>query len=313
MIVALAGGVGGAKLALGLTHVTEPENLVIAANTGDDFIHLGLHVSPDVDSVTYALAGIENPETGWGVANETWSFMQMMGRLGGETWFRLGDRDLATHVERTRRLAGGATLSEVTQEFCRAFGIRHTVLPMTNDRLRTIILSGGKRVSFQHYFVKLQCAPVIDELVYEGAAEARPAQGILDALNSPALQGIILCPSNPYLSIGPMLAMTELTDAIKRTKRPVVAVSPIIGDAAVKGPAAKIMRELGHEPSCLSIAKFYHGLIDFLIIDRSDFMHASAIRQLGIRPILSDIMMRDLDDRCRIARECCDVLLGHRT
>lgn len=313
MIVALAGGVGGAKLAVGLTHVTAPENLVIAVNTGDDFVHLGLHISPDVDSVIYALAGIENPETGWGVANETWSFMQMMERLGGETWFRLGDRDLATHVERTRQLAAGATLSEVTHDLRRAMGIRHTVLPITNDQLRTIVLTGGKRISFQEYFVKLQCEPVVDGLVYEGASTARPAQGLLDALKSPALQGIILCPSNPYLSIGPMLSMAELSDAIKRRKHPVVAVSPIIGDAAIKGPAAKIMRELGHQPSCLSIAEFYRSLVDYIMIDRSDSRHAPAIRQLGICPIVSDIIMRDLDDRCRLARECCEVLFANPT
>jgi LPPG:FO 2-phospho-L-lactate transferase len=311
MIVALAGGVGGAKLALGLTHVESAEDLIVAVNTGDDFLHLGLHISPDLDSVTYALAGIENPATGWGVANETWSFMQMMGQLGGETWFRLGDRDLATHVERTRLLAAGATLSEVTDRLRRSLGIRHAVLPMTNDRLRTIILSGAERISFQHYFVKLQCAPAVDGLEYEGASLARPLPQLLDALNSQELDGVILCPSNPYLSIGPMLAMTELSDALKRRKRPVLAVSPIIGDAAVKGPAAKIMRELGHRPSCLGVAEFYRGLIDYIVIDRSDAVHLPDIRLLGIEPILSDIMMRDLDDRCRLARECRGVLRRH--
>jgi LPPG:FO 2-phospho-L-lactate transferase len=311
MIVAMAGGVGGAKLALGLTHVESAEDLIVAVNTGDDFLHLGLHISPDLDSVTYALAGIENPATGWGVANETWSFMQMMGQLGGETWFRLGDRDLATHIERTRLLAAGATLSEVTERLRRSLGIRHAVLPMTNDRLRTIILSGAERISFQHYFVKLQCAPAVDGLEYEGASLARPLPRLLDALNSQELDGVILCPSNPYLSIGPMLAMTELSDALKRRKRPVLAVSPIIGDAAVKGPAAKIMRELGHRPSCLGVAEFYRGLIDYIVIDRSDAVHISDIRSLGIEPILSDIMMRDLDDRCRLARECRGVLRRH--
>jgi LPPG:FO 2-phospho-L-lactate transferase len=311
MIVAMAGGVGGAKLALGLTHVESAEDLIVAVNTGDDFQHLGLHISPDLDSVTYALAGIENPTTGWGVANETWSFMQMMGQLGGETWFKLGDRDLATHIERTRLLAAGATLSEVTDRLRRSLGIRHAVLPVTNDRLRTIILSGAERISFQHYFVKLQCAPAVDGLEYEGASRARPLPQLLDALNSPKLNGVILCPSNPYLSIGPMLAIRELSDAFKRRKRPALAVSPIIGDAAVKGPAAKIMRELGHRPSCLGVAEFYRGLIDYIVIDRSDAVHLPDIRLLGIEPILSDIMMRDLDDRCRLARECRGVLRRH--
>lgn len=311
MIVALAGGVGGAKLAVGLSQVELPDNLLIGVNTGDDFTHLGLHICPDIDSVCYALAGIDNSETGWGVANETWSFMDMLERLGGETWFKLGDRDLATHVERTRLLAAGATLSEVTAKLCRSLGIHHTVLPITNDRLSTTVLSGGKRISFQQYFVKLQCAPVVHELLYEGASEAQPITGLLQALNSPALEGVILCPSNPYLSIGPMLAMTKLSDAIRRTKRAVVAVSPIIGGAAVKGPAAKIMRELGHQPSCLAVAEYYSGVIDYLVIDRSDSMHAPAIQQLNIVPILSDIIIQDLDARCRLARVCCDVLRRH--
>ena len=254
MIVALAGGVGGAKLALGLTHVVPPESLVIAVNTGGDFEHIGLHISPDLDSVTYALAGIENPATGWGIANETWSFMAIMERFGGETWFKLGDRDLATHVERTRRLAAGATLSEVTDALRRALGTLHAILPMTDDRLRMVVLSGGDRISFQHYFVQLQCAPRVDGLAYEGASDARPLPRLLDALDAPALQGVILCPSNPYFSIGPMLAMAELADALKRRKRPVLAVSPIVGEAAIKRPAATIMRELGQQPSCLGVA-----------------------------------------------------------
>jgi LPPG:FO 2-phospho-L-lactate transferase len=310
MIVALAGGVGGAKLALGLTHVEAPDNLIIAVNTGDDFEHLGLHISPDLDSVAYALAGIENPATGWGVANETWSFMDQMARLGGETWFNLGDRDLAVHVERTRRLKAGSTLSEVTAHLCRQLGIRHRVLPMTDDTVRTIVLSGGERISFQHYFVKLRCEPAIDGLDYEGAGNARPSPQLLEALRSPALEGIVVCPSNPYLSIGPMLAMPAIRDALKARTKPAVVVSPIIGGAAVKGPAAKIMRELGQQPSCLSVAEFYRGLVDAILIDKSDAVHAPAIEQLGMRAVVSDIMMRDLDDRQRLARECCALIRG---
>lgn len=217
---------------------------------------------------------------------------------------------MRTHIERTRLLTAGATLSEVTDRLRRSLGIRHTVLPVTNDRLSTIILSGPDRISFQHYFVKLQCTPAVDGLEFEGASDAQPLLQLLDALGSPELRGVILCPSNPYLSIGPMLAMTELSDALRRRKRPVLAVSPIIGEAAVKGPAAKIMRELGHRPSCLSVAGFYRGLIDYLVINRSDAQYVPDIQLLGIEPILSDIMMRDLDDRCRLARECRAVLCG---
>lgn len=308
MIVALAGGVGGAKLALGLTGVTAVDELMIAVNTGDDFEHLGLHISPDIDSVMYALAGIENPATGWGVADETWSFMEMMQRLGGETWFKLGDRDLATHVERTRQLAAGMPLSEVTDKLCRAVGIQHCVLPVTNDRLRTVILSGRDRISFQYYFVKLQCGPRVEGLDYEGASAAKPLPRLLEALNAANLEGVILCPSNPYLSIGPMLAIPALSALLRQVSRPVLAVSPIIGDTAVKGPAAKIMRELGQKPSCLAVSEYYRGLIDFIMIDRSDAGHVSAIRALGIEPIVTDILMRDLPDRRRLAAECCAVL-----
>lgn len=310
MIVALAGGVGGAKLALGLTNVAEPENLLIAVNTGDDFEHLGLHISPDIDSVTYALAGIENPATGWGVADETWSFMDMMRRLGGETWFKLGDRDLATHVERTRQLAAGISLSEVTNSLRCALGIRHAVLPVTDDPLRTVVLSDGARISFQHYFVKQRCEPKVDGLDYEGASAAQPLPQLLAALKVPNLDGVILCPSNPFLSIGPMLAMPELSNALRESPRPVLAVSPIIGDSAVKGPAAKIMRELGHQPSCFAVAQYYRGLVNLLMIDRSDADHAPAIRKLGMEPIMTDILMRDLNDRRRLAAECYAVLRG---
>lgn len=311
MIVALAGGVGGAKLALGLTQCLRPEKLLIAVNTGDDFVHLGLHISPDIDSVSYALAGIENPATGWGVANETWSFMQMLERLGGEIWFKLGDRDLATHVERTRRLAAGETLTEVTGRICRQLGISHSVVPMTDDAVRTTIVSGANHISFQDYFVRQQCAPAVDRLDYAGAPAAQPQPLLLDALASPSLEGVIICPSNPYLSIGPILAMRVLADALKRRTRPALAVSPIIGAAAVKGPAAKIMRELGHEPSCLAVAIYYRGLIDYLVIDEVDSTHGPAIRSLGIEPVISGIVMKDIHDRRRLAVECCDLLRRH--
>lgn len=307
MIFAMTGGVGGAKLVLGLTHVQSPESLVIAVNIGDDFSHLGLHISPDLDSVMYALAGIENAATGWGVADETWSFMQMLGRLGGETWFKLGDRDLATHIERTRQLDLGSTLSEVTRNLYRKLGIDHVVLPVTNDKVRTVVRSGNDRISFQHYFVKLQCSPNVDGLEFEGAEQARVLPELIETLEAPSLKGIIICPSNPYLSVGPMLMIAPLADALRNRKKPALAVSPIIGDAAVKGPAAKIMRELSYDPSCVTVAEFYRGLIDYIMIDRSDAEHVPTIRKLGIEPMLSDIMMRDLEDRRRLARECCDI------
>lgn len=307
MIVAFAGGVGGAKLALGLAQ--EPAgNLMIVVNTGDDFVHMGLHISPDVDTVTYTLAGIANPIEGWGVVDETWSFMQMMERLGGETWFRLGDRDLATHVWRSRRLAEGIPLSAVTLELCKQLGVPHPVYPMTDAAVRTIVMSGGARIAFQDYFVRRKCAPVVDSIVYEGAAMAQPPAAVMAALTGGSLEGIVICPSNPYLSIAPMLAIPALRRALENRSRPALAVAPIIGGKAVKGPAAKIMRELGRTASCIAVAEYYRGLIDYLVIDRSDADSADAIRALAIEPVVADILMRTLEDRIRLARECLAIL-----
>lgn len=308
MIVALAGGVGGAKLALGLSRIEPPSRLTIVVNTGDDFTHLGLHISPDVDTVMYSLAGIENPQTGWGLAEETWSFMQMLERLGGPTWFKLGDQDLATHVERSQMLADGLPLSKITKAFCERLNVKQLVLPMTDGKVRTIIVSRGHSIAFQDYFVKQKCVPTADAIEYAGADCSEPLAQIMDTLSSDSLEGIIVCPSNPFLSIGPMLAMSKVRRALEQRSRPVVAVSPIIKGAAVKGPAAKIMAELGRLPSCVTVAKYYQGLIDHLLIDSADLDSADAIRALGIEPVVTDIMMRDLDDRCRLARECCAVI-----
>jgi LPPG:FO 2-phospho-L-lactate transferase len=309
VIIALAGGVGGAKLALGLSLVTPPDRLSIVVNTGDDFSHLGLNISPDIDTVIYTLAGLANPDTGWGLADETWSFMTMLETLGGETWFKLGDRDLATHLERTRLLVSGTLLSAITSQFCRRLGVRHPVMPMTNDSVRTVIESQGKLVPFQDYFVRQRCEPVVQGIRYEGAREAQLVPQLSAALSSSALEGIVICPSNPYLSIGPMIAMPALRQALERRRRPVVAISPVIAGAAIKGPVAKIMSELGIAPNCLSIARHYQGLIDVLMIDQADSTSKDAIRVLGIEPVVSDIVMRTTDDRRRLAQECCALLL----
>jgi LPPG:FO 2-phospho-L-lactate transferase len=308
MIVALAGGVGGAKLALGLSRILSPDRLRVFVNTGDDFVHLGLHVSPDLDTVMYTLAGIENPQTGWGVAGETWSFMDAMARLGGETWFRLGDRDLAVHVERTRRLAQGEPLSAITSDLCRRLKVFHPILPMTDERVATMVVAADARMPFQDYFVKRRCEPVVTDIIYIGAETAQPLPELLAALTSPALEGVIVCPSNPYLSVGPMLAMPALRHALQERTKPVIAVSPIIGGQALKGPAAKIMTELGREASCVGVADYYRGLIDCLLIDHRDAHDVPSIRARSIEPLASDIIMRDLDDRCRLARVCCDRL-----
>ncbi|MGE0875885.1 MAG: 2-phospho-L-lactate transferase [Burkholderiales bacterium] len=307
MIVALAGGVGGAKLAAGLAQELPSAGLTVVVNTGDDFEHLGLHVSPDLDTVMYTLAGVANPQTGWGVANETCTFMEALDRLGGPTWFRLGDRDLATHVERTRRLRAGESLSTVTRSLCERLGVRHTVLPMCDDPVRTLVDTEEGVLEFQHYFVRERCRPRLRSLEYRGASEARASPELLRALELPALDGIILCPSNPYLSIAPILAIPGMREALERAK-PVLAVSPIVGGQALKGPAAKIMQELGVAPSALEVSRYYAGLVDAMLIDWKDAPLCGAIEALGMRAIATDIVMRTDADRARLAGECIALL-----
>ncbi len=303
MILALAGGVGGAKLAAGLARVLAPGELAIAVNTGDDFVHLGLHVSPDLDTVMYTLAGVANPLSGWGRADETWSFMQALEALGGPTWFRLGDRDLATNVERTRRLAAGEALSAVTQGLCERLGVRHAVMPMSDDAVRTVLHTDRGVLEFQHYFVRERCEPRVMRIEYRGADSARPGGALRAVLAREDLEGIVICPSNPYLSIAPMLAIPGIRQAIEGRKR-VVAVSPIIAGQAVKGPAAKLMRELGVAPTSLEIARWYRGLARMLLIDRADAELASQIRALGVEPVVEDTLMHDAAGRERLARAC---------
>jgi len=303
VIVALAGGVGGAKLAAGLARVLPPEDLMIAVNTGDDFEHLGLHVSPDLDTVMYTLAGIANPETGWGRSDETWSFMAALERLGGPAWFRLGDRDLATNVERTRRLRAGETLSDVTRDLCARLGVRHAVVPMSDDPVRTVVHTDRGALEFQHYFVRDRCEPRVARLEYRGAEAAQPSAAFRAVLERSA--GVLFCPSNPYLSIAPILALPGVREAIAGRA---VAVSPIIAGRAVKGPAAKIMQELGVGASALEIARYYRGIVHTLVIDRSDAALAAPIEALGLRAVEEDTLMAGDADRERLARACLAAL-----
>ncbi|MFN0041518.1 MAG: 2-phospho-L-lactate transferase [Burkholderiales bacterium] len=308
MILALAGGVGGAKLARGLADVLAPEALTIAVNTGDDFEHLEMHISPDLDSVMYALAGLNDPVRGWGIVNETWHFMHGLEALGGETWFRLGDRDLATHVERTRRLRAGENLSTVTHALCARLGIRHAVTPMSDDPVRTRVHTAEGVLSFQDYFVRRRAEPAVTGLEFSGAANARIANTLRVALDNPALRAMIICPSNPYLSIGPMLAIPPMRSALENRRVPVIAVSPIVAGQALKGPAAKIMRELGKDPSSLEVARFYAGLIDLLVVDHADAGHAAAIERLGIRVRVTATVMNNPDDRPALAGRVIDFI-----
>jgi LPPG:FO 2-phospho-L-lactate transferase len=275
--------------------------LTVVANTGDDFEHLGLHISPDVDTTLYTLAGVVNPDTGWGRRDETWSFMAAIEGLGGPAWFRLGDRDLATHVERTRRLRAGETLTAVTAHLGAKLGIAATVLPMSDDPVRTVVESGAGVLAFQEYFVREQCRPAVRRIRYEGAEAARPAPQVLDALAAPGLAGVIVCPSNPWLSIDPILAVPGLREAMRASGAPVIAVSPIVAGKAVKGPTAKIMAELGMAPSALTIARHYAGLIDGFVLDTCD---AALAAEFGVPTKVTDTIMRTLEDKTALARHC---------
>ncbi len=299
-VLALSGGVGGAKLALGLARVLPPGALTVVANTGDDFEHLGLSISPDLDTLLYVLAGLDDAERGWGRRDETWSFMASIGALGGEDWFRLGDRDLATHVERTRRLRGGETLSQVMADFARRLGITAQLLPMSDDRVRTRLLTEEGWLDFQHYFVRLQCRPVVRRIAFEGAAEARPHPALLAALRDPALRAVVICPSNPFISVEPILALPGVRQALADCAAPVVAVSPIIGGKAVKGPTAKMFSELGLEAGAAGVARRYGDLLDGYVMDMVDTTEAALVQ--GPRVTLAPTLMRSLEDREALAR-----------
>ena len=298
-VVALSGGVGGAKLALGLSRVVPPGELMVIANTADDFSHLGLEISPDIDTLVYTLAGVNNPQTGWGRRDETWTFMDALERLGGETWFRLGDGDLAMHVERTRRLAAGETLSDVTQRIADALGITTSIVPMTNDRVRTRVRTEDGWLAFQDYFVRRQCVPVISAIEFEGAASARPHMRFLAALRSERLEAVVICPSNPFISVEPMLALPGVRAALVACRAPVIAVSPVIAGKAVKGPTAKMMAELGLEVSATAVAQRYAGFLDAYVLDERD---ANLVGQAGVVAVTANTLMITLEDRETLAR-----------
>ena len=297
-VVALSGGVGGAKLAHGLSLALPAEDLSIIVNTGDDFRHLGLHIAPDLDSVMYALAGLSDPVRGWGRRDETWTFMKALKGLGGESWFQLGDADLALHVERSWRLAQGAELSEVTAHLCRALGIAARVLPMSDDPVRTRVLTAEGWLDFQEYFVRRQCKPAVREFLFAGAETARAQPDALAALERRGLRAIIICPSNPFVSVGPILAVAGLRAAIRRSHAPVVAVTPIIGGKAIKGPAAKMMTELGLDVSGAAVARHYAGLIDGFVIDQADVFPEPLP---GVTFFSAATLMNSTDDRLRLA------------
>ncbi|MCA8928669.1 MAG: 2-phospho-L-lactate transferase [Alphaproteobacteria bacterium] len=302
-VLALCGGVGGAKLALGLYRTLTPGALTVAINTGDDFEHLGLHVSPDIDTVTYTLSGLSDTERGWGLAEESWRFMSALERLGGETWFRLGDLDLATHVERTRRLRAGETLSEITAGFAARLGIRARLIPMSDDPVRTMVQTPQGELGFQSYFVGRQCEPEVRAISFKGAENARVHPALIESLADPTLAAIIICPSNPYLSVDPILAVDGVRDALLARGVPCIAISPLVGGKALKGPLTKLIGELGKASDNRSIAEHYRGLVDHLVIDECDAADAEDLRGTGLSVTVTQTVMREAEDRERLARE----------
>ncbi|MBI1383381.1 MAG: 2-phospho-L-lactate transferase [Rhizobiales bacterium] len=296
-ILALSGGIGGAKLALGLYRLLG-ERLTVVVNTGDDFTHLGLAISPDVDTTLYTLADLVDPAKGWGRRDETWTFMKVLGELGGPTWFNLGDGDLALHVERTRRLAAGARLTDVTDAVRQRFGLSCRILPMSDEPVATLVETDIGPLAFQEYFVREQCRPRLRSIRYEGADRARVTPEIAAAIADPALGGIVVCPSNPYLSVAPILAVPGMRELLESAPAPVIAVSPLVAGKAIKGPTAKIMDELGHAASAATIASHYRGLIDGFIVDEAD---ADLVGTLGVRGIAAKTVMHDEAEKIALA------------
>ena len=305
-VVALSGGVGGAKLALGLSRCLDAAELTIVANTADDFTHLGLRICPDLDTVMYTLAEISNRAVGWGQQDETWHCLDALSNLGAESWFRLGDRDLATHLVRSEQLQSGETLSDVTTYLCQRLNIAHRLVPMSDQAVSTKVDTDEGRLSFQHYFVRERCEPQVTGFEFEGMETARPSPGFQTALVDSADNGdgpIVICPSNPFVSVEPMLRLTGVRETLRDSHRPVIAVSPIVGGEALKGPAAKMMSELGIEQSAASVASYYGDLIDGFVIDTLDAELQASIEQIGIPTIVTNTVMVTLADRIQLAED----------
>ena len=299
-IVALAGGVGAARFLDGLARVLPPERLFIIGNTGDDAEIHGLHISPDLDTVTYTLAGLADPQRGWGIRGDSFHGLEHLARLGGETWFQLGDRDLGTHLYRTDRLRQGATLTEITAEIVSRLGVRAALVPMSDAHVETRICTAAGELEFQTYFVKRRARDRVAAVRFEGAAAAEPAAGVLEAIA--AAEAIIFCPSNPFISIGPILAVPGIRQAIESRRQRVVAISPIVGGRALKGPAAAMMKSMHMRPAASEVARLYQTLVSVFVMDELDRRQAAAVQELGMRPVLTGTIMHGLRERKALAR-----------
>ncbi|MCX8177076.1 MAG: 2-phospho-L-lactate transferase [Candidatus Bathyarchaeota archaeon] len=299
-VVALAGGVGAAKLLRGLVRVVPPDELTIIGNVGDDVEIYGLHISPDLDIIMYTLAGIVDEWRGWGVTGDTFNCLETLAKLGFETWFKIGDRDMAVHIARTKMLRDGLRLSQVTSHLCRMLGVKARLIPATDDLLRTKIQSGDRTLDFQDYFVKRRTADNVTGVFFEGADKAEAAPGVLEAIRS--ADRVIICPSNPVLSIWPILSIKSIRRELEAFKRPIVGVSPIVGGKALKGPADRVMASLGFEASAYGVAKFYHGLLTHFVIDSVDWECKERIEELGVRVTATNTLMKSLEDSVRLAK-----------
>jgi LPPG:FO 2-phospho-L-lactate transferase len=310
-VLALSGGVGGAKLALGLEDVLSPGHLHVLANTGDDFEHLGLRISPDIDTLLYTLSGRANEQLGWGLSGETWQAMDALEKLGGETWFRLGDRDLATHLWRSQQLASGRGLAAVTADLAHRLGVHSLVYPMSDDPVATTVHSDRGELPFQHYFVRYQCEPAVTGFTFEGIAAARPNSQVMQQLRDECYRAVVICPSNPFVSVDPILQLPGLWPALRDNPAPVIVVSPIVAGQAIKGPAAKMMGELGRGASALEVARYYcgcyPGLVDYFVIDTSDAKLAADIGELGMEVAIAATIMTSREDKQALARFCLEL------
>ena len=304
--IAFTGGVGGAKLVLGLAQILPPEELLIAVNTGDDFEHLGLTICPDIDTVLYTLAGISNPDTGWGRKQESWKTMKTLESLGGETWFQLGDQDLALHLARRHQMILGATLTEITANLANKLNVRHPIVPMSDHPVRTMILTEEGEMPFQEYFVKNRCLPDINGFRFAGISNAIPSSKLLRAFEDPALELLIICPSNPFISIDPILKLPGLKKAIERSRTTVLAVSPIVGGKALKGPTAKMLKELRLKSDASSIAQHYGKILDGFVIDTKDCNLEKQISEKGHKVLVTQTIMKSLDDKVSLANDILD-------
>lgn len=317
-VLALSGGVGGAKLALGLSRILSPEQLTIVCNTADDFEHLGFPISPDLDTVMYTLAGLNNTELGWGLAGETWQFMSALKQLDSETWFQLGDKDLATHTERRRLLSQGFNLTQVTQKIASSLGVKHPIIPMSDDAVQTIVHTDADDLAFQHYFVREQCKPKVSGFTFKGVDRAKMSESFQGAIEDKDLAAIIICPSNPFVSVDPILSIPRVRELMKASPAPVIAVSPIVGGNAIKGPAAKMMTELNLEVTPETVARFYGDLLDGFVIDNTDQDLADSISPLlkstkvlnNSSISVTQTVMKTDDDKIKLAQFILNHYLG---